>query len=269
MPAFLFWYLHHLRNLPDVINLPPARKNELASMANFVVMAAALVGNFVAAALARVMGYRRSIALLCLAYFLAMIATYSVPRTYQTLLVLLPVLGACGGLFALFTMYLPPLFPVLLRTTGAGFCYNIGRLAAAAGTVVFGLFSKVGDYRIALLSPAPSSCRRRFLPCGSPISLSSEWKWHWWASRSFPWRIEGPGRSGRARRGIPQRRQCNQRLGRGGLIQERIKPPGLNARVTPPFRTRADTSDRPQTRWVSALPDSRVRHLKNVVSARP
>ena len=147
----MFWYQQHLRNLPDVINLPPARKNELASMANFVVMVASIVGNFLAAALARVMGYRRSIALLCLAYFLAMIATYSVPRTHQTLLVLLPVLGACGGLFALFTMYLPPLFPTLLRTTGAGFCYNIGRIAAAAGTVVFGLFSKVGDYRIALL----------------------------------------------------------------------------------------------------------------------
>jgi hypothetical protein len=39
-----------------------------------------------------------------------------------------------------------------LRTTGAGFCYNIGRIAAAAGTVVFGLFSNVGDYRIALFS---------------------------------------------------------------------------------------------------------------------
>ena len=43
------------------------------------------------------------------------------------------------------------LFPHFLRTTGAGFCYNIGRIAAAAGTVVFGLFSKVGDYRVALL----------------------------------------------------------------------------------------------------------------------
>ncbi len=73
------------------------------------------------------------------------------PRSHTTLLVLLPIMGACSGLFALFTMYLPPLFPVLLRTTGAGFCYNIGRIAAAAGTVVFGLFSKVGDYRIALL----------------------------------------------------------------------------------------------------------------------
>ena len=91
--AFLFWFQHHLRNLPDVIDLPPARKNELASMANLMMVAAALVGNFVAAALARALGYRRSIALLCFAYFLAMSATYSVPHTHQTLLVLLPVVG--------------------------------------------------------------------------------------------------------------------------------------------------------------------------------
>jgi hypothetical protein len=49
-------------------------------------------------------------------------------------------------------MYLPPLFPTLLRTTGAGFCYNIGRIAAAFGTVFFGLFSQVGDFRVALFS---------------------------------------------------------------------------------------------------------------------
>jgi MFS family permease len=149
--AFMFWYQQHLRNLPDVINLSPARKNELVGVANFLVMAAAIIGNFLAAAMARVIGYRRSIALLCLAYFLAMIVTYWVPRSHGALLVLLPIMGACGGIFALFTMYLPPLFPVLLRTTGAGFCYNIGRIVAAAGTVIFGMFSKVGDYRIALL----------------------------------------------------------------------------------------------------------------------
>jgi MFS family permease len=149
--AFIFWYQQHLRNLPDVINLSAARKNELASIANLLVMVASIVGNFLAAILALVIGYRRSIALLCLAYGLAMIGVYIVPRSHTTLLVLLPLMGATSGLFALFTMYLPPLFPVLLRTTGAGFCYNIGRIAAAVGTVVFGLFSKVGDYRIALL----------------------------------------------------------------------------------------------------------------------
>ncbi len=149
--AFIFWYQQHLRNLPDVINLSAARKNELASIATLLVMVASIVGNFLAAILALVIGYRRSIALLCLAYGLSMVSVYIVPRSHTTLLVLLPLMGASSGLFALFTMYLPPLFPVLLRTTGAGFCYNIGRIAAAAGTVVFGLFSTVGDYRIALL----------------------------------------------------------------------------------------------------------------------
>jgi hypothetical protein len=52
--------------------------------------------------------------------------------------------------FALFTMYLPPLFPTLLRTTGAGFCYNISRIAAGLGTVAFGLSAPNGDHRLAL-----------------------------------------------------------------------------------------------------------------------
>ena len=119
-----------------MINLSPARKNELASIANFLVMVAAIFGNFLAAAMARVMGYRRSIAMLVSGLLPGHdrdLQRASQPTT--TLLVLLPVMGACSGLFALFTMYLPPLFPVLLRTTGAGFCYNIGRIAAAAGTV--------------------------------------------------------------------------------------------------------------------------------------
>lgn len=61
------------------------------------------------------------------------------------------LLGLWQGVFALFTMWLPPLFPVLLRTTGAGFCYNAGRLAAAGGTIYFGLFARVNDYRHVLL----------------------------------------------------------------------------------------------------------------------
>ena len=148
--AFMFWYQQHLRNLPDVVNLSPARKTEITSTANMLVMSAAIAGNFLAAVLARLMGYRKAIALLCLLYAVVMIIAYAAPRDHATLMALLPLMGACGGLFALFTMYLPPLFPVLLRTTGAGFCYNIGRIAAAGGTVIFGLFSKVGDYRTAL-----------------------------------------------------------------------------------------------------------------------
>jgi MFS family permease len=83
----------------------------------------------------------------------SLLATYSAPHDYKTLLFGFAAIGVCQGVFALFTMYLPPLFPTLLRTTGAGFCYNIGRIAAGLGTVFFGLvagFSGEGEYRLAL-----------------------------------------------------------------------------------------------------------------------
>jgi hypothetical protein len=89
---------------------------------------------------------------MCAAYFLAMWLTYWLPRDYRELLIWLPVCGFCQGLFALFTMYMPPLFPTLLRTTGAGFCYNIGRLVAAAGTIYYGTFADADGFRHVLLN---------------------------------------------------------------------------------------------------------------------
>ena len=149
--AFLFWFPQHLRNLPEVAGLSDAEKSQMVSKAMFLVVVVSIVGNFLASALARWLGYRRAIALLCLGYFAALLATYGVPRGVSALEFGYVAIGLCQGIFALFTMYLPPLFPTLLRTTGAGFCYNIGRIAAGLGTVFFGLFAKVGDYQVALL----------------------------------------------------------------------------------------------------------------------
>jgi len=48
---------------------------------------------------------------------------------------MMPLMGAAQlGLFAGFSIYLPELFPSSLRSTGVSFCYNVGRLAAAAGS---------------------------------------------------------------------------------------------------------------------------------------
>jgi MFS family permease len=150
--AFLFWYLQHLRNLPDVEAWSDADRSQLVSKAVWLVMLTSIVGNFVCAWLARRVTYRRAIALVCLAYFLSLSATYGVPRGHADVGMWcgLAAIGVCQGVFALFTMYLPPLFPTLLRTTGAGFCYNFGRTAAGVGTVFFGLFSHVGDHRMAI-----------------------------------------------------------------------------------------------------------------------
>lgn len=148
--AFLFWHQQQLRNLPDVLNWSPEQKNKLASAAMYVVIGSSVLGNFFAGWLARRIGYRATIVWMFLVYFLAMVGAYCVPRTHVALFCWFPLIGFCQGSFALFTMYLPPLFPTLLRTSGAGFCYNIGRIIAAFGTVFFGLFSKVGDHRAAL-----------------------------------------------------------------------------------------------------------------------
>ena len=94
--------------------------------------------------------YRRSIALLCLGYALSLFATYAVPRSHNELWLGLVAIGLCQGVFGLFTMYMPPLFPTLLRTTGAGFCYNFGRIAAGFGIVFFGMVASVENKRLAL-----------------------------------------------------------------------------------------------------------------------
>jgi MFS family permease len=42
------------------------------------------------------------------------------------------------GVFGSFTFYLPELFPMRLRATGSGFCYNTGRFITAAGPFIVG-----------------------------------------------------------------------------------------------------------------------------------
>ena len=166
--AFMFWHQQHLRNLPEVLNWSPEQKNRLASTGMYLVIGSSILGNFFAGWLSRFIGYRATIAAMFFVYFFAMFGAYYIPRDHLSLLCWFPLIGFCQGTFALFTMYLPPLFPTLLRTTGAGFCYNIGRTIAAFGTVFFGLFSTVGDHRLALFYAAflflPAAAISFFLP---------------------------------------------------------------------------------------------------------
>ena len=153
--AFMFWHTQHLRNLPEVKIMSSADRDQLVSKAFFLVIAASIFGNFFCAWVARLIGYRRSIAMMCLGFFAAICAAFYRSHPYPQLVwFYFPLVGFFSGMFGLFTMYLPPLFPTLLRTTGAGFCYNIGRIFAAAGTIIFALFAHVGDFKSALFYDA-------------------------------------------------------------------------------------------------------------------
>jgi hypothetical protein len=101
-----------------------------------------LLGAFAAIPLAKLFGRRQ----MFIAYFLysalTLFATFGLDIEPQTRLTMLSLAGAgIYGVFGTFPFYLPELFPSRLRAMGAGFCYNIGRVFAAAGPVVVGSVS--------------------------------------------------------------------------------------------------------------------------------
>ena len=55
-----------------------------------------------------------------------------------------PIGLAVFGVSGSFSYYLPELFPTRLRGTGAGFCYNTGRLLAAVGPFLVGSIAARG-----------------------------------------------------------------------------------------------------------------------------
>jgi hypothetical protein len=149
--AFMFWQQAHIRALPEIAALDAEARNRAALTALFWAMIGSVIGNFVAGGIAKLLGYRKAIAIMLFAYFLSMVLCFRQMWSYDATLWWFALIGLCQGTFGLFTMCLPPLFPTLMRTTGAGFCYNFGRIVAAGGTVFFGLFNKVGEFREALL----------------------------------------------------------------------------------------------------------------------
>jgi MFS family permease len=104
---------------------------------------------------------------------LAIAATFGPQYAPQLRLSLLLFVGAgVYGVFGALTFYLPELFPARLRATGAGFCYNIGRVFAAAGPLIVGAVTAAagGSGRsltlilcwVALV-PLTAACAARFL----------------------------------------------------------------------------------------------------------
>jgi MFS family permease len=101
-----------------------------------------LIGALAAVPLARRLGRRPMFVSYFLFSALALLATFGASLAPAARLAMLFVVGAgVYGIFGAFTFYLPELFPARLRATGAGFCYNIGRLLAAFGPLAVGYLS--------------------------------------------------------------------------------------------------------------------------------
>jgi MFS family permease len=84
-------------------------------------------------------GRRPSFALFFLLGGAVTAGTFLLLRSRSDVVLMLPVMGFCQlAVFGGFAIYLPELFPTRFRSTGVSFCYNAGRLLAAAGTLSLG-----------------------------------------------------------------------------------------------------------------------------------
>jgi MFS family permease len=99
---------------------------------------------------------RRAATIFFLGSLISVVAAYIVAaelvNSVTLFICLLPALGFfTNGVFALFTLWLPELFPTSQRSFGAGFAFSLGRILGAVGpTLVGGLVAITGSYPLAI-----------------------------------------------------------------------------------------------------------------------
>ncbi len=104
-----------------------------------------LLGTLLTVPAAKWLGRRAMFALYFALSAAALFTTFGLDLAPETRLGMYFWIGlSVFGVFGSFTYYLPELFPTRLRGTGAGFCYNIGRVLAAAGPLVVGAVASRG-----------------------------------------------------------------------------------------------------------------------------
>lgn len=104
-----------------------------------------LIGTLLTVPAAKYLGRRTMFGLYFAGSGVAILATFGLGLAPETRLVMYFLIGlTVFGVFGAFTYYLPELFPTRLRGTGAGFCYNVGRLIAAVGPILVGSIAAQG-----------------------------------------------------------------------------------------------------------------------------
>ena len=142
------WTPSLVRERIEAARLMPTDITAMVSYAVMALNAGSIVGYFAFPPLAERIGRRAAFAVMMTGAAIALPCTFLAPRSYGGVLAALPVLGFfTNGIFSGFPIYLPELFPTAMRATGAGFCFNAGRVLAASGPFLTGyLVSQLGSF---------------------------------------------------------------------------------------------------------------------------
>ena len=104
-----------------------------------------LIGTLLTIPAAKYLGRKKMFGIYWAVSAAAILTTFGLDLAPEVRLSMYFLIGlSVFGVFGSFTYYLPELFPTRLRGTGAGFCYNIGRVVAAAGPFLVGAIATRG-----------------------------------------------------------------------------------------------------------------------------
>lgn len=104
-----------------------------------------LIGTLLTVPTAKILGRKPMFAIYFVLSAAALLCAFGLRLAPMTRLYMyFPIGLTVFGVFSSFTYYLPELFPTRLRGTGAGFCYNIGRIIAAIGPFLVGRIAASG-----------------------------------------------------------------------------------------------------------------------------
>ncbi|WP_024507364.1 MFS transporter [Bradyrhizobium sp. ARR65] len=135
----------------------PAHAQQMGAIAGLITNVGTLAGCLLMPWVTGALGSRRWTAVLFfLGSLVSVVASYEVAIAHldslTLFLILLPILGFfTNGVFGLFTIWLPEMFPSALRGAGSGFAFSLGRVLGAAGPTLIGaLAAATGSYPLAI-----------------------------------------------------------------------------------------------------------------------
>jgi hypothetical protein len=130
-----------------------ALKQEWIKLATTCFNWGGLIGTLLTIPIAKYLGRKKLFAIYFAGSALAVMAACGLDIPSETRLYLWFFVGlTVFGVFGCFPFYLPELYPTRLRSTGSGFCYNIGRVITAFGVFAVGAIAQgaKGDPQVIL-----------------------------------------------------------------------------------------------------------------------
>jgi len=143
-------------------DLPMVQRNWYVSMGTMLQDVGAFLGIWAFTVVTAKVGRRPAFVISFLLGMASVVMTFGLLHKPSEVLWMVPMMGFCTLLvFGGYSIYFPELYPTRLRSSGVGFCYNVGRIIAAAGPFTLGgltvLFRDTGftsPFRAAAISLA-------------------------------------------------------------------------------------------------------------------